>query len=37
VEEDLVKKKLLAKDTAGEIIGKFDMESIAGWWTDNNL
>jgi hypothetical protein len=34
VEEDGMKSRLLAKDAKGEIIGKFDMNSVAGWWTE---
>jgi hypothetical protein len=34
VEEDGVNNKLLAKDAKGAVIGKFDMNSVAGWWTE---
>jgi hypothetical protein len=32
VERDAVKNKLVVKDSQGQIIGEFDLMSVAGWW-----
>ena len=32
VEEDTQSGKLIAKDAAGSVVGKFNLVDVVGWW-----